>query len=252
MKIIINADDCGISTHVNQEIERYISLGVISSTTVMANMEDFEGSCRLYEKYKNDISFGVHLNLTEGMPLRYSQLLLDKGYYKEDGGRIVFNEKSYNYSALSKEMKVEIYKELEAQILKLNEAGIKISHFDSHRHTHFHKEIILTFLQITKKYNINKMRCRQFSSENVKEMLKNLMWTVLLQYNNRKIKTADYFFPVEWYFNNIYNAKEGIYELMCHPGHHGEGYDEGNEILETSVKEMVDNKQIVLINYNAL
>lgn len=43
-QVIINADDCGISQYVDREIERFIQLGKITSTTVMANMDDLEGN----------------------------------------------------------------------------------------------------------------------------------------------------------------------------------------------------------------
>ncbi len=86
MKLIVNADDCGYSKAVNEAICRFIEAGKITSTTVMANMDDFDGAVRLFNQYREKISFGIHLNLTEGHPLLYSQELLDKGYYKEIGG----------------------------------------------------------------------------------------------------------------------------------------------------------------------
>ena len=110
-RIIINADDCGMSLQVNEHIEQAILAGKISSTTVMANMEDFDGAVRLYKTYGSEISFGWHINLTEGSPLMYSQLLLDKGYYIEQGGRIVFNGKAFWKKHLTNEMKMAIRKE---------------------------------------------------------------------------------------------------------------------------------------------
>lgn len=49
MKIIINADDCGYSEKVNAAIEDCILKNAITSTTIMANMDDFEGALRLYK-----------------------------------------------------------------------------------------------------------------------------------------------------------------------------------------------------------
>ena len=89
--VIINADDCGINKEVDAEIERFIQLGKITSTTVMANMDDLEGAKNLYDLYKDNISFGVHVNLTNGEPLTKSQALLDYGYYKEEDGKVLLN-----------------------------------------------------------------------------------------------------------------------------------------------------------------
>lgn len=92
MKLIINADDCGYSSVVNRRIEEEIWHHRITSTTVMANMDDFEGAVRLYEKYGKDISFGVHLNMTEGKPLLDSEELLSAGVLKKAAGGGYFIE----------------------------------------------------------------------------------------------------------------------------------------------------------------
>lgn len=43
VKVIVNADDCGISRHVDSEIQRYIEAGLVTSTTLMTNMPDILG-----------------------------------------------------------------------------------------------------------------------------------------------------------------------------------------------------------------
>ena len=81
MRIIINADDCGLSEIVDKEIEYCIRHGLISSTTIMANMDDFEGARRLYDTYGNAVSFGWHMNLTEGEPLtNVPRTAVEQGY----------------------------------------------------------------------------------------------------------------------------------------------------------------------------
>ena len=73
-RIIINADDCGMSQTVNEHIDQAILADKITSTTVMVNMDDFDGEVRLYKQYHEHISFGWHINLSEGKPLLYSQI----------------------------------------------------------------------------------------------------------------------------------------------------------------------------------
>lgn len=48
MKLIINADDCGKSKDVNVAINHFIEAGKITSTTIMANMDDLDGAARLF------------------------------------------------------------------------------------------------------------------------------------------------------------------------------------------------------------
>lgn len=135
-RIIINADDCGMSQTVNEHIEKAILAGKITSTTVMTNMHDFDGAVRLYKQYHDCISFGWHINLSEGKPLLYSQLLLDKGFYIESEHGVEMNGRKFLHKWLTSEARKEITKELMAQCSKLRDSGIVISHVDSHHHAH--------------------------------------------------------------------------------------------------------------------
>ena len=137
MRIIINADDCGRNAVVDQSIRHFIEEGVLTSTTVMANMDDFEGAVKLYEEYYNKISFGAHLNLTQGSPLTDPSIFLKYGFCKDMNGEIVFNGMPFRWKYMNVELRHSIYDELNAQIDKIRKAGIQISHIDSHQHIHF-------------------------------------------------------------------------------------------------------------------
>src|SRR6201996_9739990 len=68
--LIINADDFGLSSIVNRAILSGMEEGLVTSTSMMANMPGFEhgvGLARVHAKLAGRI--GVHLNLTEGPPL---------------------------------------------------------------------------------------------------------------------------------------------------------------------------------------
>ena len=67
--MIVNADDFGLSPRVNEAIVRAFDEGLISSTTVMANMPAFaEASAIARDRGLLD-HVGAHLVLTEGEPL---------------------------------------------------------------------------------------------------------------------------------------------------------------------------------------
>ena len=92
-RLIVNADDCGISDTVNKSIAELLEMGRVSSVSVLANGASLNGALDLYERFGSEVSFGVHLNLTEGSPLTESQVLLDVGFCREVEGRVVFNGK---------------------------------------------------------------------------------------------------------------------------------------------------------------
>ena len=68
-KIIVNADDFGMSAEANRAIVEAFENNVISSTTLMTNMPGFEEACELAHRRRLLGKIGLHLNLTSGYPL---------------------------------------------------------------------------------------------------------------------------------------------------------------------------------------
>ena len=102
--------------------------GVVRSTTVMANLvtEAELGDLR----DMSGISAGLHANLTKGRPLtQFPSLWLDgTGSFSS---KLVFSPEggpALPYDA--------VHNELEAQLQRLLEAGLDVSHIDSHHHVH--------------------------------------------------------------------------------------------------------------------
>jgi predicted glycoside hydrolase/deacetylase ChbG (UPF0249 family) len=250
LKIIVNADDCGMSPYVDNEIRKCIEDDIISSTTVMANMDDFDGAVKLYQDYRNKISFGIHFNLTEGHPLLKSQCLLDTGFYIEKDGKVSFFGKDFNYKVLTKDMKNAIEIELNAQAEKILDAGLKPSHIDSHHHVHWHREIIPIFSGLAAKYGNNKMRKEYFTSDGygLVDSLKLHLWQFYARVKNVHLKTVDDLVYVDFLYKLIderrYQLKKS-YEIMVHPGHEKIEY-------QNEIQQLMDRKLIFLLNDNKL
>lgn len=67
--VIVNADDFGYSSEVNEGIMLAIKMGIISRTTLMVNMPFCDEAVKLSKAQGYWNSVGLHLNLTEGCPL---------------------------------------------------------------------------------------------------------------------------------------------------------------------------------------
>ena len=61
-KLIVNADDFGFSEAVNHGILKAMEDGIVTSTSIMANMPGFAHAAALYHEHP-DMAVGVHLNL---------------------------------------------------------------------------------------------------------------------------------------------------------------------------------------------
>lgn len=228
-KIIINADDCGKSSHVNSEIEHSIIAGKITSTTIMANMDDFEGAVRLYNKYHDRVSFGWHINLDEGSPLTNSQLLLDKGFYVEKEGKIVLNGMTFGRKYLSSAMRKEIKKELKEQWTKIRDHGVSISHADSHHYIHTQPSMIQVLPTLFKELKIE--RCRHVANYGVKgiSVFFRDLWAAY--YRKKGLRMTDSFCSFKDYYNNPTLNQGNTIELMIHPGHKDKKYDEEYQLM---------------------
>ena len=244
-RIIINADDCGKSATVNSHIEKAIEARKISSTTVMANMDDFEGALRLYKTYHDEISFGWHLNLTEGTPLLKSQVLLDYGYYKEKNGMEIFNGLSFWKNQLPKYVKEEISKELHAQHEKLLDSGIRISHVDSHQHIHTSPSMMGLMPNLFNELRLSRVRnIRNYVPFSFSYILRKT-WGGYMKFKVNGCKMTQYFCSFQEYYNNPSLWNFNNIELMCHPGHGGNQYDTEEQLL----LENILFKENELINY---
>lgn len=226
-RIIVNADDCGKNVIVNQAIEKSIQDRQLSSTTIMANMDDLSGAYKLYDTYHSEVSFGWHMNLTEGRPVKRNQLLLDKGFYEETHSGINFCAQRFEdarYKFLDKETRKAILEELCAQYEVLRDNKFSISHIDSHHHIHTSLFMIRIIPELTRRFHITKMRNIRNMVPFSANYLGRTFWTITQKLANPGIKMTDLF---EDYaeFNKLFTrgqlkiSNNATIELMCHPGH---------------------------------
>ena len=235
-RIIVNADDCGKSVSVDECIEKARVAGKLSSTTIMANMDDFEGAVRLYKEYKEQVSFGWHINLDEGETMTHSQLLLDKGFFVERNGRSYLNGKGFGKKYLDRSTRDEIRKELKAQWGKLRDSGIEISHADSHHFYHTQPSMLLVMPSLFKELGIK--RCRQVSNYGFSGLSSaaRSLWAAYMK--ARGMIMPETFCSFNQYYSNSNNKQGETIELMCHPGHSDPIYIKEYEcLMKTDVSQ---------------
>ncbi len=246
MKLIINADDCGLSQAVDEHIENAILSGKITSTTVMANMGDLEGAAVLYQKYKDKVSFGWHLNLTEGKPLTQSQILLDKGFFVESEQGLKLNGRKFKHKMLPKEMTEEIKKEMAAQYEALRDNGINPTHVDGHHHIQtsvWAMGFLSSFLKIR---GIDKMRRMYNNETGLKSFVIRGGWALFYKINGMKM--PDMLCNYLEFANNSLIKNTDVIELECHPGH--PNYTDEENALLTDALNIIEG--VELINYTQL
>jgi len=144
-KVIINADDFGYSSGVNAGILKAFQKGVLTSTTLMANMPGCDEAIHL-AKANPSLGVGGHLVLTCGAAKTSGKSIVDsKGnFYKLE-----------QYKQLRASMDdEEIFNEWCCQIDYLIDNGLKLTHLDSHHHVHTFSENRAVIKRIAQKYQL--------------------------------------------------------------------------------------------------
>ena len=198
-KLIINADDFGISEETNLAIKQGFEEGIITSTSLIANMEAFNHAIFEVLPTIKSIDVGFHFNIIEGKSLTNQPMLCNKnGFFNKSYLKIIL-------LSFNKEFLKQVEIEFRAQIEKVLE-HCKISHIDSHVHTHAIPNIFKLVSTLAKEYNVPYVRTQKEKpyivwekSFNIKfaiNILKNILLNTFTQINRKTVKTNDFFIGV--------------------------------------------------------
>ncbi len=146
MKIIINADDFGFSESINRGIIEAYQEGLISSTTIMMNMPYTEDAIQKW-KENPSLNLGLHINLTQGSPISSDvQSLVDQHNVFHNHKKVEKEEVKITYE--------DAYKEIKAQIEKLQSYNVKIDHLDYHHPIHLNPSIRKALIDLAIEYQL--------------------------------------------------------------------------------------------------
>jgi hopanoid biosynthesis associated protein HpnK len=253
-RLIVNADDFGYTRGVNAGIVRGFRDGIVTSATIMANGDAFEDAIECAQANPK-LGVGCHLVLVGGKcvaPVRQVISLADSEGCLPSSLPALLSKLSTGSVRLQ-----AIEAELRAQVERVIASGLRPTHFDSHKHTHAHPKVMEVVVRVAEEFKVTRIR-KPF--EDTKALLSPKFrggvssWkrraTALIAGVNapgfqklatsRGIRTPDHFMGVaatgrlnrEAILAMIGAMRDGVTELMCHPGE----YDEELEKSPTRLK----------------
>ena len=126
----MNADDFGLSAGVTSGILEAHAAGSVTSTSMMVQLAGWDDAVR-QARATPSLGVGLHFNLLVGNPLTEAPSLRDH----RTGRFPPFA--AFVRRVLSGRVDVtEVEAECEAQLQALRTSGLRVTHIDSHRHTH--------------------------------------------------------------------------------------------------------------------
>jgi len=156
-RLIINADDFGLTGGVNRAIIEAHEHGIVTSSTLMANGTAFEDAVRMAQSVPR-LSVGCHVVLVDGSPVleaaQVSSLISSPSPARFGDGISRFSLRALTGRLNSNEIEAEVT----AQIHKLQSAGITVSHLDTHKHTQVFPQVFQPLLRAAKACGVGAMR----------------------------------------------------------------------------------------------
>jgi predicted glycoside hydrolase/deacetylase ChbG (UPF0249 family) len=151
IRLIINADDLGAAASINSAVDRLLEGGRITSSTILANGPAFDDVPPLTRRHEG-ASFGVHLNLSHFAPLTGPEGL--EPLLGEDGS-FHGSPRSLRYPP---DLQERVRREWSAQVERVRDAGIRISHLDGHNFVHAHPSLLPALKAVQREYRIRAVR----------------------------------------------------------------------------------------------
>jgi hopanoid biosynthesis associated protein HpnK len=288
-RLIVNADDFGFTPGINRAIVETHTRGIVTSSTLMANGRAFEDAVSAAATVTN-LSVGCHVVLIDGEPVLDAQRLPSLTVAHPSGPRFRDGIKSFAARALTGRLNaVEIEAEAEAQIRKLQSAGVSVSHVDTHKHTHLFPAVLRPLLRAARACGVQAIRNPFGPRKPLKSatlLTRPSLWTRYAEVrilrtlaarfrdtaNREGLVTPDGTLGVvvtgaldEKLFRAIAAAiPEGTWEFVCHPGYNDDDLKSAKTRLRQSretelrvltmpeARQLLLDQGIVLISYREL
>lgn len=156
-RLIINADDFGLTAGVNRAILELHQAGLLTSTTLMAKAAATDQAVEIAHSAPK-LGVGCHVVLVDGEPLlsprRELPHLTDSvsGRFHPTLG--AFLKQLFTGRIRSSEIEAEAA----AQIALLQSRGLRLTHIDTHKHTHMFPAVLRPVLRAAKAAGIHAIR----------------------------------------------------------------------------------------------
>lgn len=154
-ELVVNADDFGLTPGVSRGIARAFDEGIVTSASLFAGHSGFDEAVRLAAE-RPGLGVGLHLNLTDGLPVSRPAEIPSL----VDGEGRLLGYRAFSLRLLSGRLvRSELRREIDAQLDRLEGAGITPTHIDGHRHIHLLPVLFDLVAAAAEQHGIEVVRC---------------------------------------------------------------------------------------------
>ncbi len=288
-KLIVTADDFGLTQGVNEAIVLAHRQGIVTSASLMVNGMAFESAASLARQHAG-LDVGLHLNLTQGHPVSdpgtIPSLASSRGFLYDHPLALAVGLIRRRVRA------IDLEREIQAQLERALGVGLEITHVDGHKHVHVIPNVLQVLCKVAPAYGIKALRSVVERAPGLRSLLlRNRQARRLLLKQYLFGKTASAIWKLWWpvraspafvvperfygitqtgfldfdaFTRVVHDLQSGVNELMCHPGYVDDGLNRTPtrlrsqrerelELLTTrKVRDLIDQSGIELISYRHL
>jgi hopanoid biosynthesis associated protein HpnK len=269
-RLIVNADDFGLSHSVNAAVIRAHREGILTSASLMVNETGFDEAVQL-AKENPGLGIGLHLTLLQG----HSTLPTDKipGLVNSRGE---FSNSPVGVGMayfFRRGLREQLQAEIRAQFAKFHSTGLQLDHVNGHLHLHLHPVIFKILMEDAETLGIRHFRFTRDCLARSRRMSSGYLFykvshTIIYDclscrarepLRQRNIKHADITFGLlqdsrvdeEYILKLLLELPEGDSELYSHPSL-DKFKHEFDALISRRAREQVEKSGIRLIRYSDL
>ncbi|MDD2897607.1 MAG: hopanoid biosynthesis-associated protein HpnK [Desulfuromonadaceae bacterium] len=157
-QLILTSDDFGLSSGVNRAVEQGWKHGILTCASIMPGAAAFDEAVDIARRNPG-LQVGLHLTLVQGKavlpPAEIPDLVDGTGQFTDNpvaaGFRYFFDRGIY----------CQLKREIEAQITRVRDAGILLTHIDGHLNIHLHPTVFRILSELMPRYGITSFRLSQ-------------------------------------------------------------------------------------------
>jgi predicted glycoside hydrolase/deacetylase ChbG (UPF0249 family) len=155
-RLILNADDFGLTRGINRALAQLHAAGALTSATLMANGPAFDDAVAI-ARARPALGVGCHVVLADGVPVSPPDAIptllgSDRETLRPSLSQLVRD------LLLHRIDEADIEREALAQVRKLQEAGIQVTHLDTHKHTHIYPPIARALVRVAQLAGVPALR----------------------------------------------------------------------------------------------
>jgi chitin disaccharide deacetylase len=258
-RLVVNADDLGLTVGVNDGIFDAHDHGILTSASLFAGAPATFDAIRR-ARGRPSLGVGVHLALVDGTPTlppgRVPTLV-------EGDGRFRHSWKPFIVACLRGKVSLaEVELELTAQIERLRSAGIRLTHLDAHKHVHAYPPVFAIVSRLAERFGIPVVRVPYERPSHLASVthprgtarLQALLNTAMRPWARRDYRTAaSHDLRTPHFVGRIHTGilsvdalaglvralPPGVTELMVHPGYADDELARtGTRLLESRQREL--------------